>query len=520
MSREEKPYHPERAKGPAGEGHGQGPERGTTRDGSPRVLFVSPEASPLAMTGGLGDVAGALPQALLRLGADVRVVLPFYRGVRKRMEGSAPVLTEVEVPLGGQDLRCAVREGRLGRVPLYLLDREDLYDRPNLYAAPRGDYYDNLERFTFLCHAALRIPGALSWTPDVVHCHDWQTGLVAPLLKGPYRGDPSVATARMVFTIHNAGYQGLFPAEKLEVTGLSRAECYHPEGLEYWGSLSLLKAGAVYSDALTTVSSTYAREICTPELGLGMEGVFRARGDSLKGILNGADYGRWDPARDPHIAAGYGPGNMQGKSRCRKALVQETGLDGVPGDRPILGVVSRLDRQKGMDLLAQALPELVALDTGIVILGNGDMRIQEALERAAAPYAGRVSLRIGFDEGFSHRIMAGADFLLVPSLYEPCGLTQIYALRYGTIPVARATGGLKDTIRDGENGFLFEPYDAGALAEAVKRAVRAFSRKKEWPRMVRNAMSADFSWDRSAALYMELYEALMGRKAGGVSAHG
>jgi starch synthase len=481
-----------------------------------KVLSLSPEVTPLVKTGGLADVAGALPAALNRLGLDVRLMLPLYRSIRKGNFELRPVLKNLGVPFGASSLSARVMETRIeGDIPLYLIDREDMYDRPNIYGDDRGDYYDNLERFTFFSNAALKLTEAVSFAPDLIHCHDWQTGLVPALIKGPYGDSSLLAETPTVFTIHNLGYQGLFSADKLPVTGIPRKGFFHPEGVEYWGKMSLLKAGIVYSEAITTVSPTYAREIQTPEYGMGMEGILYRRRAVLHGILNGVDYRLWDPAVDTHIPANYSPEEITGKGQCKKSLLREMGLDPDLNERPLLGMVSRLDAQKGLDLLLEILNGIMALDAGLVVLGSGGESIQQALREVTELHNGSVGLFIGFDEPLAHRIMAGADMLLIPSRYEPCGLTQMYALKYGTVPVVRATGGLDDTIipfdittKEG-NGFKFGPYEPDAFLSAIRQAVDLFDDKEAWKRLMANGMKADFSWDRSARNYLEIYRSLV-----------
>jgi starch synthase len=481
-----------------------------------KVLFLSPEAVPFAKTGGLADVAGALPHALRHLGVEVEIMLPFYRVVREGGFQAHPLLKDLAVPLGDTELAAQVLGAKTAAgLSVYFIEREDLYDRPNLYGTPLGDYYDNLERFAFFAHAALETATTLSLKPNVIHCHDWQTGLVPALIKGPYRDSTSLGAPATVFTIHNLGYPGLFPADKLSLTGLSSDAFFHPEGLEYYGKISLLKAGVVYSDTVTTVSPSYAREIQTAEHGMGMEGILRLRRAHLHGILNGVDYGLWDPSQDRHISAHYSPRKLTGKKACKDALIQQMGLDPTLSKRPLLGMVSRLDVQKGLDLLVQILDDILSLDVGLVILGSGDEQIQQAIQQAAQRYPGRISLRIGFDEPLAHRIMAGADIFLIPSRYEPCGLTQMYALKYGTVPVVRATGGLDDTIvqfvsRTGRgNGFKFHPYEAAAFLRAIQEAVALFTDLKAWRKLMANGMKADFSWEQSARKYLELYKSLL-----------
>ena len=480
-----------------------------------RILFLSPEAVPFAKTGGLADVAGALPGALKQFGADVRLVLPLYRIVREGDFETRPLLDNLEVPLGKEKLTANVLEANTASdITVYLVERDDMYDRPNLYGNSRGDYYDNLERFTFYCHAALSLTQALSFKPDVIHCHDWQTGLVPVLVNGPYSNVSNFTGVPSVFTIHNIGYQGIFPEEKLSVTGLPKSHFFHSEGLEFWGKISLLKSGIVYSEAITTVSPKYAKEIQTPEYGMGMEGILEIRRASLHGILNGADYRLWDPAQDLHITENYSPQNMVGKRRCKESLIQGMGLDRLLQGRPLLGMISRLGTQKGFDLFTKILDKIVGLDVGIVVLGSGDKAIQEAIQGAIDRYPGRVGVSMGFNEPLAHRIISGADIFLVPSMYEPCGLTQMYALRYGTVPVVRATGGLDDTIvqydpKTGEgNGFKFGPYKPASFLAAIRKAVKLFQNAGAWNKLVANGMKADFSWDRSAQRYMDLYRSL------------
>jgi starch synthase len=484
-----------------------------------KVLFLSPEIVPFAKTGGLADVAGALPPALRSLGAEVRLALPLYRTIREGGFDIKPIIDSMEIPLGKDTLKAAVKESHLIEgIPVYLIEREDLYDRPHLYGNASGDYYDNLERFSFYAHAVLRLMQAISFRPDIIHCHDWQTGLVPALLKGPYKDNKIFSKTSTVFTIHNLGYQGIFPSEKLASTGLSRDDFFHLEGLEFWGKVSLLKAGIMYSEAVTTVSPSYAGEILTREFGAGMEGVLQRRKDVLQGILNGIDYDVWNPEKDRHLPANYSPKEMTGKARCKTALLQETGLDSSILGKPLLGMITRLDAQKGLDLLVKILDDLLSMDLGLVLLGFGDEKIQQAIRDAAERFPGRVGLTTDFNEPLAHRIMAGADIFLIPSRYEPCGLTQMYALKYGTVPIVRATGGLKDTIvqfniKTGKgNGFKFRPYKPASFLRAIRSAIKHFNNPEAWQQVVSNGMKEDFSWDRSARSYMRLYHSLLNKQ--------
>ena len=487
---------------------------------SVKVLFLASEVAPFAKTGGLADVAGSLPGALKRLGAEVSIGLPLYRVVKERAQERQVVLRGLNVPVAGQTLKANVQAAETEEgVPVYFFEREDLYDRPNLYRTAEGDYYDNLERFAFFSRGALLFAKTAGISFDVIHCHDWQTGLVPAYLRTLFRADPFFASAATLFTIHNIGYQGLFPGDKLSVCGLP-PETYQPEGVEYWGAISLLKAGIVYSDAVTTVSPKYSMEIQTPEFGMGMEGILRKRSAVLHGILNGADYSVWNPVTDPYIVSPYDGEHCTEKRVNKAALLKETGLDPALLERPVLGMISRLSNQKGCDLLIPILDEIAKMDLGLVVLGEGEEHYENALREAAEKYEGRVFLNIGFDDALAHRIMAGADLLLVPSLYEPCGLTQMYAMKYGTVPVVRATGGLDDTVEEfdartkGGNGFKFGPYDPRAFLAAIERAVTLFADEETWEALRRSGMAADFSWEVSAERYLELYQSLALRKRG------
>ena len=480
-----------------------------------KVFFLSPEVVPFAKTGGLADVAGSLPAALKKLGVDVRVGLPYYRTVKEQRLSAQTILPELEVPVGDSVLRGSVLETETeDEIPVYFFEREDLFDRPNLYGTPQGDYYDNLERFTYFSHAALLFAKETGFDFQVVHCHDWQTALVPAYVRTFYKTDPFFSRGVSVFTIHNIGYQGLFPKNKLAVTGLPTTE-FNPAGIEYWDNLSLLKAGIVYADAITTVSPRYSEEIQTSEYGMGMEGILQHRKAHLHGILNGVDYRVWDPVGDPHIPIQYSRKKMAGKARCKQSLMKEMNLDTSLKKRPVFGMISRLSTQKGLDLLVEILDDILDLDVGLVVLGSGDKAIQQAIAEAAGRHPGRVGLTIGFDEPLAHRIMAGSDILLIPSYYEPCGLTQMYALRYGTIPLVRATGGLDDTIvpfdrSTGEgNGFKFKAYKAEAFLGAVRQSVALFDDSKAWKRLIANGMREDFSWDRSARSYLDLYQSVL-----------
>ena len=480
-----------------------------------KILMASPEAVPFAKTGGLADVAGSLPPALLRGGVEASLVLPAYRTILESGLTWRPMITDMEVPLGYATLKANVLESQTpDGVRVYLIDREDLFDRPNLYGNRNGDYYDNLERFSFFCHGVLRLANQLSIRPDVIHLHDWQTGLIPALLKGPYADWPNLSGMPTVFTIHNLGYQGNFGGDRLPVTGLPYSQFYHADGLEYWGGLSLLKSGILYAHAVTTVSPTYAWEIQTDEGGMNMAPVLRSRGGDVRGILNGVDYGIWNPETDSHIEVNYNIHDLAGKGRCKAALIREMQLDSTLMKAPLLCMISRLDVQKGFDLLLSTIAPIMETGAGLVILGAGNEWIAHELAEVQKRHPGRMALRTGFDVNLAHRIMAGSDIFLMPSLYEPCGLTQMYALKYGTVPVARGTGGLEDTISsfdpatlDG-NGFKFYPYDSKAFLSTIRQAADLYHHRETWKRLMHNGMKMDFSWDRSAKDYVDIYRSV------------
>ncbi len=477
-----------------------------------RVVFIASEAAPFAKTGGLADVAGSLPNALRRLNVDIRVVLPGYRQVFEHSLRQEPVWTNLNTWLGSQRLTFQVRKLPIENVaPIYVIDREDMFDRPHLYGNDDGDYYDNAERFIFFCRAVVSLMHAWDFTPHVVHCNDWHTGLIPVYMQL----EPAFRQFKTLFTLHNIGYSGLFPSDKFALTGLDLSH-YQPNGLEFYGQWSMLKAGLVYSRAVSTVSPTYAREIQTPEYGKGLDGVLRNRRASVFGLLNGVNYQMWNPETDTFIPARYTPDDLSGKRICKAALIQACQLDGSLMERPVIGIVSRLDVQKGIDLIIPILSELIeSLKVGLVILGTGDGMMQQRLQRASESYRGKFAFIQRFDDEFARRILAGADMLLIPSRYEPCGLTQLYAMKYGTIPVVRATGGLNDTVSEvnehtGEGtGFTFKHVDSTDCLTAIQKAVGVYRMPLTWRRIQTNGMSMDFSWEKAAQNYLSLYRELM-----------
>lgn len=475
----------------------------------PRILMAASEMAPYAQTGGLGDVLAALPAALERLGASVHVVLPAYRTIDWNAAGAVPS-GSVEICAGGARREVRLRTARAGTVTVSFVEADDYFGRDHLYGGPYGDYPDNAERFAFFSRAVLALAARLEPAPDVLHCHDWQTALV-PVFARVFP-DRRLADTRVLLTIHNLGYQGIFPSSVWPLLDLDWSY-FTPRTLEFYGQVNLLKGGIVFADALTTVSRRYAEEILTPDQGHGLDGVLRERRAVLHGILNGADYTSWDPAHDPYIAAPYGVDDLAGKARCKADLQTRFGLRAAP-HTPLLGMVSRFADQKGLDILSAALPELLRLDLQLAILGNGDTRYENAFAAESRGAPERLAVRIAYDVAAAHRVEAGADAFLMPSRYEPCGLSQMYSLRYGTVPVVRATGGLDDTVAEFDpttghgNGFKFAAPSPEALLGAIHRAVDVYHRPVEWRRLVRAGMTCDFSWRLPAERYLALYRAL------------
>jgi len=480
------------------------------------ILTIGSEALPFSKTGGLADVLGALPLALGRLGHHVTLVTPKYRGTRAQG-------TTRTIRVGGID--GVVADTRVTEQPLaenvkaVLVDRPELYDRESLYGVG-GDYPDSPRRFGFLCAAALEYALQAAQPVDILHAHDWQGGLAPAYLRSRYAGEPRLRDVTTIFTIHNLAYQGNYGSEWLAPLGLG-PEMLAMNALEYWGGISLLKGGIAFSDSITTVSPTYAREIQTKEYGFGFEGVLATRASDLHGILNGIDTDRWDPRRDPYLPEPYDEQTLEGKDAARRALVDLL-LPGMPPDqlkRPLVGVVSRLVDQKGFDLVAELASTLPAFGS-FAVLGTGDPRYEKMWRDLAAAHPDRFAVKIGFDESLAHLIEGAADIFLMPSRFEPCGLNQMYSMRYGTVPIVRATGGLSDTVTDYNDaagtgtGFTFTAYTAKALGAALDRARAVFANPSIWKRLQVAGMRQDFSWDRSAREYVKLYESTRKRRVG------
>ncbi len=472
-----------------------------------KVLVASSEAAPFAKTGGLADAVGCLMKGLRAGGVDARLVMPLYRSVRRNFPLKYTG-TDIKVAVGGRKYASRVfsYEGRV-----CFVECGEFFDRQELYGTPAGDYGDNAHRFIFFSRAALEVCDALGFSPDIVHCHDWQTGLVPLYMKTAFRRH--FAKTPSLFTIHNLGYQGLFPASAMPLTGLG-SEYFTPERIEFYGQVNFLKAGIVAGSAISTVSMTYAREILTAEYGFGLDGVLRSRQKDLTGILNGIDHDEWDPEKDASINQNYRREDISGKKACKERLLKECGLK---TKGPLLGAVGRLSAQKGVDVLLGSIDRIVSEGAGLVLLGKGDSAFEDALKAVSGRHKGKVFFKPGYDEAFAHRVYAGSDILLMPSRYEPCGLSQMIALRYGAVPVARRTGGLADTIEDYAHlkgrgtGFLFSDYTPGCLKESVKRALCIYADAGKWKRLVLEGMGKDFSWETSVEKYISLYESLLRR---------
>lgn len=481
------------------------------------ILFATTEAVPFCKTGGLGDVCGSLPLELARLGHKPVLVMPAFRQALNSGRPIEPTDVHFEVPIGRKMVSGTFLRSTLpgDEVPVYLVHQPHYYDRAELYREGGSDYRDNCERFVFFCRAALEAINRFNLETELVHCHDWQTGLIPAYLRTELCGVPPYDAIRSMLTIHNIAYQGNFWHWDMELTGIDWKH-FNWRQMEFHGNLSFLKTGIAFADTVTTVSPRYAQEIQSPPLSCGMEGILQHRSDELFGIINGVDYNEWNPQHDPNLGGiAYNPDNfVDGKRACKAALQREMGLPESP-DVPMIAMIGRLADQKGFDLAAQIISEWAP--TSIiqwVILGSGERRYQDWLTNLAHQYPDKVAVRIGFSNELAHRIEAGADMFLMPSRYEPCGLNQLYSLKYGTVPVVHATGGLFDTITDlteetfaagTANGFSFDHYSTTSLADALDRACKAFANKHIWHQLIRTGMSQDWSWTHSAREYDRLY---------------
>jgi starch synthase len=487
------------------------------------IVMLAMEASPFAKVGGLADVVGALPKALAKLGAKSAVIIPAYRSVDSRHHKivSCAAVHGFSIPMGSIQERAEIYQTRIqgSDVDVYLVGSRKYFDRDGIYDDPATNegYADNMERLIFFMKSGIELLKGLRLPVDVIHCHDSHTALIPGMLQANYRDDRILARAGTLLTIHNLAHQGLFPKESLGYAGIDLRHFHPASPYEYWGQVNFMKAGIELADKVNTVSQTYSVEIRTnPEYGMGLEGALQNRKEDLTGIVNGIDYDEWDPETDPLVPARFSMRDLSGKAKCKEQLLEIFGLPRFGGRVPLIGIVSRLADQKGFDLIAEAVEEIMALDLQLVILGTGQRKYHELFTQIAAQYPGKAGVRLAFDNVRAHQIEAGCDLFLMPSRFEPCGLNQLYSLRYGTIPIVRAVGGLADTVVDyghGEGtGFSFSNYSSRGMMAAIKRALGVYCDPVRWQALIIRAMSQDWSWDRSAAEYMSLYHAIKNRR--------
>ncbi len=476
-----------------------------------KILIAASEVHPFAKTGGLADMTASIAVALKKLGHDVRIILPKYKSVEKALIPLKQHPKNLVIPVGKKTVSGTLKIGNFQYdIPVYFVENESYFNRDYLYGDSNGDYPDNAARFIFFSHAILHACKALGFQPDIIHGHDWQTGLVPVYLKSIYSKDSFFKNTRSVFSIHNIGYQGNFWHFDIPLANLPW-ELFTAEGVEFFGKFSFLKSGLVFADLLTTVSPTYGKEIQTPEFGFKMDGLLQHRSESLYGVLNGVDYGQWDPRIDPDIAQNFSCEDLTGKRTCKEELLQEYDLE-LPDDAMLVTMVTRLSHQKGLDLVMDVLDDLMKENIGFLLLGQGDFAIEQYFEELPQRFPGKAQARIDFNEKEAHKMIAGSDMILMPSRYEPCGLAQIYGLKYGTVPLVRSVGGLKDSIKEFEpnskegTGFLFEQFGKETFLKAFKKALRVYKNPQTWKQLMDNGMKQDFSWDQSALKYEALYK--------------
>jgi starch synthase len=483
-----------------------------------RIVYAASECVPFVNTGGLADVIGALPREVATRGHEVVVYLPFYRQVSSKMKERVAMIRSLTIPFQYYNRFVTVLDGGVHEgVRFYFIDSPELFDREYLYATPTGDYQDNWERFGLFCRAVLESTKVLG-VPDIFHAHDWEAAILPVLLRTTYYFDPLLRNAGAVLTVHNAGFQGSFPPVTVERL-LLPWEIFTSDRAEHYNSLNFLKGGLVYSDMITTVSRKYAEELQTPEFGSGLESIFRRRAADLRGILNGIDTVKWNPATDGNIAAHFTADDLAGKTHCRRDLLHAFGLEHARDQVPVLGIVSRFATQKGFDLLTKVADQVAEEDAYLVVLGDGEPYYEGIFRSLQERHPQKISARIPYDRALAHKVEAGADIFLMPSLYEPCGLGQLYALRYGTVPVVHATGGLDEAVSEwdpdtGEGtGFKFEGHEPGDFMAAIQRALKLFREDKaSWQKLIRNGMAQDHSWTKPAGEYIQLYEEVARRR--------
>jgi starch synthase len=475
-----------------------------------KVLLASSEVVPFAKTGGLADVAGALPKALQHLGIDVRVIMPNYKGIQEKGFPVTFTGLRVSCPVSQRLIEAEIAQTHYDGITFYLVDKDEYYFRDNLYSTQDGDFIDNAERFIFFSKSIIETIKVTGFAPDVIHCNDWQTALVPVFLKALYRHDPILSKIATLLTIHNLGYQGLFWHLDWHLLNIGW-EYFTPNFLEFYGRINFLKGGIAFSDILNTVSKRYSDEIQTPEFGSGLEGILRTRKDDLFGIVNGIDYDEWSPEKDSLIPAKFSRDKLENKAVNKAALQKAFNLP-VDSEIPLISSISRLADQKGFDLVAEAFEQLLCTGVQYILLGTGERKYHDLFTQLSEKYPDRFSARITYDNSLAHLIEAGSDMFLMPSLYEPCGLNQLYSLKYGTVPIVRAVGGLEDTIIDSEylaqsqTGFKFSEYSSDAMMAAISRAVAMYYNKEAWKSLMDRCMGEDFSWDKSAESYRTLYE--------------
>ncbi len=483
-----------------------------------RILLVSPEVFPFAKTGGLADVTGALPKKIAKLGHEVKVILPFYKIVeQKKFEFKNLDLKIPEILLADKNLKIKVKSfsDKNSNVEVLFLDYRPFFYRKNLYLDPKTgqDYKDNDERFILFSKGVLEILKQMNWSPDIIHCNDWQSALIPAYLKTTHAGDPFFKGTATVFSVHNIAYQGIFPKDSFAKIGVAKNLFYPTSPFEFWGKLNFMKAGIVYADVINTVSQRYKEEIQkSSEFGYGLEGVLGSRSSDLYGILNGIDYFEWSPENDRYIPYRYSPEDLSGKEKNKIKLLEKSNLPKNQKDIPVLGIISRLADQKGFDLFEKVGEEILSLDLKIVLLGTGDQKYHIYFLNLEKKYPEKIKVNLTFSNPLAHLIEAGSDMFLMPSKYEPCGLNQLYSLKYATVPIVRETGGLADTIEDFNpktlkgTGFVFKNYDPDELLYAIKRALEVYKNKKVWKKLMLSGMAKDFSWEQSARKYVELYK--------------
>jgi starch synthase len=477
----------------------------------PRLVFIASEVYPFSKSGGLADVMGILPLTLHRMGVPTAVMTPLYGRLSTASYPLRLVYEDCPVGYPWPTTTADIYQADYKGVPVYFISRGEYFDRRHYYCTAKGDYFDNCERFIFFCRAALSAMEHLKFPVRVVHVHDWHAALAAAFVHYWRKDNPFWSPVRTMMTIHNLAFQGRFSSRLFWDSGLPH-EAWNMEGVEYYDSFNLLKAGIVYADLITTVSPTYAREIVTAKFGCGLEGVLARRKDHLVGVLNGVDYTVWDPSRDKFLQQTYDAEDMSGKRACKDKLIEVMGIDPVFRDRPVLGFIGRLRGQKGIDLLLDIMDKLMDEQVAVVVLGEGKPAHEARLLDLVEKYPGRLCAHVGYTEELAHQIQAGADIFLMPSRYEPCGLTQLYSLRYGTPPVATDVGGLSDTIvshpHPGATGFTFAKSSPESFLAGIRQALAVWRNKMVWKTMCVNGMKADFSWEQSATVYTRLYRSL------------